>query len=180
MVKQVAQLKALVERSDIPVSRELEANIAKLSEAAEKAAQLKTPDQLPKLREIITNEIKPQLAQTQETLNRDMAEAVQVSARYRQAEDIQNRVRDLQRDLDIALKKLPSLSGKELEAELKQMEQVLNKVMSNPESAAAAETPQFSESIQTLYENMKAALKLLQSNLQVSNNQLEVPEEIRQ
>ncbi|MCP5051639.1 MAG: hypothetical protein GY940_31015, partial [bacterium] len=66
VVKEIAQLKELVEASDIPSKKEAEAAIAKLSEAAEKIANLKGPEQLPELRRIVAEEIKPNLTELRE------------------------------------------------------------------------------------------------------------------
>jgi hypothetical protein len=60
------------------------------------------------------------------------------------------------------------------------VQQALSKLMASPEPAKVAETPQFSENIQDIYENIKTALRLLQANIQVSGNKLEIPDEIRQ
>jgi DNA repair ATPase RecN len=72
IVKQVSQLKSEVENSnlDVTVKKGVEALVAKLSGAADKINQLKTPDQMPELRRVISEDIKPNLTALQEMMNR--------------------------------------------------------------------------------------------------------------
>jgi hypothetical protein len=61
----------------------------------------------------------------------------------------------------------------------KPVEQLPSKIR-QPAQKEIKAPPRFSENIQALYENVKAALRILQANLKVSGNYLEIPGEIRQ
>ena len=187
IVKQIEQLQARVR--DLPpdstTRKEVEAIMDKLTRAAEKIEQLKSPDQLPELRQVIEQEIRPNLSALNETLGRTPQTPEAIDSRetletrdIRDIREMRNQVEDFQREIDTALKKLPAEAPKEIEPLLKDVEAALSKV-SELSTLAAKAPPQFSESIQALYENIKAALRLLQVNLQVSGNKLEIPEEIR-
>ncbi|MCP5050114.1 MAG: hypothetical protein GY940_23315, partial [bacterium] len=188
LVQEIVRLKALAEDLDIPAKKEVEATIAKLSEAAEKISRLKGPEQLPELRRIVADEVKPNLSNLGKTLNQALETAAPGSESQQRILEMTQRteqVQQLQRDIDIRFPKLPDSPplSSDTDNMIKAIENALTKMSEASQSvtaASAGEAPQFSESIETIYENIKTALRLLQNNLRVSGNQLEIPEEIRQ
>jgi len=179
VIKQVEQLQLVVKNMELDAStrKEVEVIMNNLSRAAEKLEQLNSVEQLAEMRQLLEQEIKPNLTALNKTLDR----AAQ-SPENQAAQDIQlikEQVEGIRRDVDTALEKLPSQPPKEIDPLLKDVEAALSKV-SELTLQAGKSPPQFSENIQTLYENIKAALRLLQANIQVSGNNLQLPEEIRQ
>ena len=199
LVQDIVRLKALAEELDIPARKEIETQIAKLTEAAEKIGRLKGPEQLPELRRIAAEEINPNMKELRNTLRQaleststgnesqarpsnETQQQISNEAQQRIAEMLQ-RVDQIQRDIDINLPRLPEVPppAVDIDAMIKPVETALTELTQMAEAAPAdGQGPRFSESVQNIYENIKTALRLLQNNLRVSGGQLEIPEEIRQ
>ncbi|MCP5104012.1 MAG: hypothetical protein GY950_11565 [bacterium] len=199
IVKQVSHLKALVERSDFSVEKEVEAVIARLSEAAENISRVKNPDQLPELKIIIETQLKPNLSALREIVadgppappdppaprsphipepeTRNVENVVPVENRPT-PEEIKQQVETLQRDIELTLKKLPDdvQNSRETKELLKDIQSVLDKIADF--SYIAGQEP-FTEDIDTLFENIKVALQQLQANVQAGQPLFRLPPEVK-
>jgi DNA repair exonuclease SbcCD ATPase subunit len=191
MNKEIQRLKELVGKNkDLlpePLKKDIEAQIEKLSEAADKMARLKGPEQITELRRIIAQEIKPtlkaidqSLTQNVETSETRTQQSEQLQQQTQAIETLRNEARQISENAEKALQKLYPAPPRELSELVKNVESALYKIQPPPPSAEAAENARFSENIQNLYDNIKTALRMLQANIQVSGNKLELPEEIRQ
>lgn len=215
IVKQVSGIKTLVENYRLPSNdaqrnlvqtqglemppsfeREVEVLVARLSEAAGKIAQIKSPDQLPELKSIIETELKPDLSALKEIIEknapppeqvpervetgepRDTREARQELEARQAVEGVKERVEYLQREIEITLAKLPendrwSEDTREL---LKDIESALGKI-SEFSFTAGQGAPL--EDIETLFENIKIALRQLRVNINTGHQPLELPPEFK-
>jgi len=182
VLKEITRLQTMAQDLDLPDRKAIDAVLGKLADAAEKITNLEKPEQAAELTRIITEEVKPNLQVLSQTFEQsvDSPQTQRFTAQTKLA----------QRDLDAALQKMLQMSGAEFSVQAAdistQVEKVdisltrLNQLVQLAEATpdTAPEVPQFSESVQTIYENIKSALRMLKQNLQISGNQLEIPEEV--
>lgn len=191
IVRQVSGIKMLAQSYELPFEKEVEAFIARLSQAADKIGQIKTPEQLPQLKSIIENELRPNLSALKEIIDRGASLPEQLprqetvkpqnpeTSETREAvEAIRRRVEDLRRDIDTTIEELPdkTRSSQDVRDLLKDIESALNKI-SDFSYIGSQNVP--TEDIETLFENIKIALGQLKSNIQTGQGQLELPPEIK-
>lgn len=132
IVRQVEELQALVDKSPAQVDKEMEAIVARLTEAADKISRLERPDQLPQIKAIIESEINPNLSQLREVLARDEAAAKPFpTAENRQmTEAMKQQVDVLRQEVEAALAKIPAheQSARETRELLEHVDSVLGKM----------------------------------------------------
>jgi DNA repair exonuclease SbcCD ATPase subunit/uncharacterized protein YihD (DUF1040 family) len=138
VVEQANQLKSLVETADVPLKKEVETAIHQISEAAEKIARLKTADQLPELRRIVTQELDPRITELRQALEREIV--VQGSEKYRLVQELSRRADQMQQHLETALAKLPEKAApapatREIEALIQAADRALAKLADFPGKA---------------------------------------------
>jgi DNA repair exonuclease SbcCD ATPase subunit len=182
VVKEITRLTALAEELDLPDKKELDTVIKRLMDASDKIQQLKGPEQLQELRQILAQEVKADLTQLSEVISQQIETASPRSPEMQQMTEIRDRADLLQREIDVAMQKLPSSAPvtPDVEVMIKEIESALTKLAElQPIASTATEAPQFSENVQTSYDNIKTALRILQNNLRVSGGRLEIPDEIR-
>lgn len=181
VVKEVARLKNLAENLPPDQRKELEAVIDKLTKAAEKIQQLKGPEQSAELRRIIGREVRPNLETLDQAVSRQIKDLPpeimenRANLEVQRLMEIKEGTEQLRRDVEQAVARLPETPPKEINTQVKDIEGLLLRM-----SQTAGEAPQFSESIQEIYENIKVALRMLHRNLRIDGGKLEIPEEIRQ
>lgn len=105
IAKQVVRLKTLAEQSQIPLDRETAAAIDRLSEAAAKLSQTSAPEQLPELRTLVENTIKPDLQQLKQTIDREVLRAEPIQREP--VRQVKQSVDETLRNLEQILEKLP-------------------------------------------------------------------------
>lgn len=196
IVRQVSGIKMLAQHYELPFEKEIAAAVARLTDAADKIAQIKSPEQLPELKSIIENELRPNLTALKEIIDRGAPMPEQETVKpappetpetrvtpetreTREAvEAISRRVEDLRREIDSALEQLPdkTRSSQDVRDLLKDIESALNTI-SDFSYLAGQDAP--TEDIETLFENIKIALRQLKSNIQTGQSHLELPPEIK-
>ncbi len=105
IAKEISNLKARVESSPVPVEKETAALIAQLTEAADKISQVKTTEQLPEIRPIVENRVKPDLQQLKLAMDREIVRAE--PAQQRAAGEIKQAVDNTLETLEKTLERLP-------------------------------------------------------------------------
>ncbi|MCP4147354.1 MAG: hypothetical protein GY757_06350, partial [bacterium] len=108
VVKQISNLKVMVEKSGIPMDKETTDIIKNLSNAAEKIKNIKSPEQLPELKNIIEKEIKPNLERLKQVMAKEVAKPpTRADAKIRSALALKSEVDNAIKNLDKAMEKLP-------------------------------------------------------------------------
>lgn len=189
IVRQVSGIKMLAQSYELPFEKEVEAFIARLSNAADKVSQIKSPEQLPELRSIIETELRPNLTALKEIIDRgepppqqevkSVTPEIPETPETREAgEAVRRRVDALRRDLDTILEKLPddTRSSRDVRELLRNVESALNKI-SDFSYNIISDAP--TEDIEVLFENIKIALGQLRTNIQTGQSRLELPPEIK-
>lgn len=195
IIKLAAQLELIQKNAEPPLNKELQTAVKQLAEVADNVRQLRTPDQLPELKQLINEQVKPRLAD----VGREIAAQINSTPPGSESgkvlnESLNNVLKDIGQQVQTVRETVdrvaaqPPAPASEIDALMKSVEKALARVNepvpaqtapAPAEAPAQAAQPQFSESIQDLYENIKAALKLLQSRLSISGDNLEMPPEIK-
>ncbi len=192
IAQQVSQLKTMMEQAGGSGNKDIRAIIQQLARAAEQIQQIQSPEQLPQLKTILDSQLKPGLdalktlvetaapaanpfpAPTAEAKAAQITQASQATM-----ENIHQRIEHLQRDIEIALEKLPDRA--QAEQDIKELLQQIDKSMekisqfsySSPAGAPA-------EDIEAIFQNIRLALKQLQFNMQSGRPLFNVTPEARQ
>jgi DNA repair exonuclease SbcCD ATPase subunit len=184
VLKQVSDIREMVQRSEIPFEKEVEVIVAKLAEAAAKISQLQSPEQIPELKTILDTELRPDLSALKEIIDRgaDIPRTKPTptpTPEDRQTvQEIKDRIETLQKEIEITLKELPGKeqSSREIRDLLKDIESALDKISDFSYIAGKGE---FAEDIETLFENIKLALKQLHHNIESGKPLFDLPPEVR-
>ncbi|MCP4215871.1 MAG: hypothetical protein GY765_14555, partial [bacterium] len=105
IMEQVADLKQLVETADFPLDKETTEVMDRLSKAAENIARLQTPQQAPEARQILQNELKPDLQLLKEIMGK---KAASMNLTPQQSlKRIDTNISKLLGDIQTVLEKLP-------------------------------------------------------------------------
>jgi len=175
--KQIDQLKTMVEDSGIPVSKEIKLIISNLKKASEQIRELKSTEDIPKLREIVENEVAPRLKQFQQAIEKEVTLPDSPKAQF--LDELNRRAQDSQQAVEDAVRKLPSTPPQDTERVIKELETALKAIFKTPSTPVSSQAP-YAEDIKDIYENIKQALQILQSRMQRSGQEIGLPEDIKQ
>lgn len=202
IAEETVQIKTQVEQSGVPLENQLETILNRLADAAEKISQIKSPEQLPELKTIIREHVEPNLAALEQALRSsgtgtlvpvesapaptppaDMPAAVELplpppTTETPEVREIQQRIEILQREIQLTLEKLPEpeQSSREVQQLLKEIDSSFQKIT---DFAYLSDKSPFPEDIETLFENIKLALKQLKLNIQSGKPLFDIPMEVR-
>lgn len=197
IIKLTQLLNTFVKNTHPPVGKEFLQAVEQMTDATQKIEQIKSADHIAQLKELLTDTIKPRLTEIQQALNREIPSTSSNLSRSDTLEQLSRQVKQLLEKLDHTSNQSPS-TPHHIETLMKNVDKALDialnktveKTLPQPTQTHPAEPhttnettastqPKFSEDIQQLYENIKAALRLLQSRLTIANDKLDMPPEIK-